>query len=373
MASRTKRAGSTDSMAAAQIDWASFRVLNSLTVVQKKVCWCPFGNVQVKLVYHGGSTFQGESILLKHTVMPLICFGLTVAVCVGQDQPQSSLVRMGVIKSPLITESSGLVRAGVADDFFWTINDSGNAAEVYLIHESGAHRATLKLPGARNRDWESMTTFNRNGTRYLVVGDVGDNGRRRESCTLYWFPEPEFALTNEGITEVAARPRAIEFSYADGPRDCEAIAVDPRNGRLWLVEKIFIDDRRGVAPGVYTLPLPTRNQSGKMIARRVANYPARNVTGMDISSDGRKMLVRTYVRGHWFERGEDEGWDTVLKRFQPSNIALPLQRQGEAICLSADAQTAFLTSESRRQPFWKIHIQRQLEIQRKSKTEKPGK
>lgn len=303
----------------------------------------------------------------------IFCMTLLAATCCAQDESKPPFERLGTVKSKLINESSGLVRASFGEGYFWTLNDSGNAAELYLIAQTGEHKATLKLNGAKNLDWESMTSFTRSGIRYLLVGDVGDNGRRRKSCSLYWFAEPEFVLRKEPVTQIAVTPRQIEFTYSDGPRDCEAIAVDSTRGRLWLVEKIFIDDRRRTVPGVYSMMLPTSQKTKKTVAKRVADYPARNVTGMDISDDGKRMLVRTYIRAHWFERNENQKWDEVFRKFKPELIAVPLQRQGEAICLSGDAKSAFVTSEARRQPIWKIDLVQQLELQRKQNRPKSKK
>ena len=93
---------------------------------------------------------------------------------------------LGTIKESDITESSGLAISGITPDAFWTHNDSGNSAHLFLVATTGKPLARCKLKNAKNRDWEAMCSFDHDGTPWLMVADVGDNSL----CLLYTSPSP---------------------------------------------------------------------------------------------------------------------------------------------------------------------------------------
>ena len=92
-----------------------------------------------------------------------------------------------------IPESSGLSVASFVPNAIWTHNDSGRAAELFLLKHEGDLLAKVELSQSSNKDWEAMSRFKLNGQSYLMVGDVGDNLKRRATSQLYVFKEPDLS------------------------------------------------------------------------------------------------------------------------------------------------------------------------------------
>ncbi len=147
----------------------------------------------------------------------------------------------------------------------------------------------------------------------------------------------------------------MEFTFNDGPHNCEAIGVDPLTQDIWLVEKIYFDSNLNRSPGIYVLNYPG-HAVGPQVAVRVGNFPVRNVTGMAFSPDGKRLIIRNYFNAHLYQRRGNISWRETLIRDKPTAIPLPLQRQGEAICFTADSKAVIVTSESKKQPIWQIDI-----------------
>ena len=116
------------------------------------------------------------------------CFGLQESSYSQQNQASNGqtdndsnsnepLVSLGTNANAEIGESSGLANSKHVENAIWTHNDSGHPTELYLLHTNGRLLANVTVENSRNRDWEAMASFERNGTRYLMIGDVGDNGK----------------------------------------------------------------------------------------------------------------------------------------------------------------------------------------------------
>ncbi len=333
---------------------------------------------------------------------------LVIPMVVGLQEPATNngtadnlLLRLGTVSDPRISESSGLCRCGAIDGAFWTLNDSGCAAELYLISSSGRTLATCVIDGAQNVDWEAMSSIQVDGQTFLMIGDVGDNTLRRESFQVYVVAEPELSddskaaaaddsieFAGEAIHTPAVR---LEFAYDDEPHNCEAIAYDARQRKIWLIEKVYVDDRRESQPGIFALDLPL-NQVFAQLAEmqevdsehsaelvrtnspillnppvRIHEFPVRNVTGMDFSPDGNRLLIRTYMACYLYAQesaagDESASWQSIVQSTRPIRLNLPIQMQGEAICFSPDSRSAIVTSEREGRPLWRVGIDAQVEL-----------
>ena len=76
-------------------------------------------------------------------------------------------------------------------------------------------------------------------------------------------------------------------------------------------------------------------------------------TGMDISPDGRRLVICNYSEAIEFARHDGESWQHAFNR-APRKIALPSRRQGESICYGPDGVTLYLTSEQRPTPLIEV-------------------
>ena len=320
-----------------------------------------------------------------------------------EERVENSISRIGSIEDKTVAESSGLAIAA-AKGCFWTINDSGNPAEVFLFGNAGQKLARVKLTNARNKDWESLASFTLAGERWGLVADVGDNQRLLDAHRLYFFrdltdsavklkdeQDPIFTAKDfENIKSVPAMP--FDFTYQTTPptesskpdgsktkavlirQDCEAVAVDPTTLDIWFVEKVHLNRDRKVVPGIFVLPMPKSQlavhagdlsaaadaiqQSAAMpVAKQIGSFPIRYVSGMSFSPDGKKLIIRNYLTAHLFIRPENKNWQQTVVEQKPLIVALPLQIQGEAICFAEDSQSVIVTSEGVGQPIWKIDLQ----------------
>ncbi len=295
-----------------------------------------------------------------------------------QATAEDALTMLGTLKSKKISESSGLARSNFFEDAWWTMNDSGHGADVFMFGDQGKTLAACELKGAKNRDWEAMSSFQRGGKHYILVADVGDNIARRERCQLYIFEEPKFKPKKKKSYSKKLKSRRFEFRYEDGPRNCEAVACDPDGQSVFLIEKIFLETNKRSQPGIYQLKLPFNGEDAKaqenpeaeagteatadtlLVAKRIGAFPFRGVTGMSISPNGKRLAIRNYLSAHLFERVAVEGklptWEQVFRDSKPKSVPMPLQVQGEAICFTRDNEHLVVTSETARQTIWKVRV-----------------
>lgn len=263
----------------------------------------------------------------------------------------------GLLLDERLGEVSGLASSRRHEDVLWVHNDGGGGPLLYALGNRGGLRGVLEVEGVLNTDWEDMAAFTLDGAHYLLVADTGDNGGLRHTLQLHVVAEPG------AITEKASQPAAwsIAFRWPDGPRDCEAVAVDVANERVLLVSK----KRR--PPEVFSLPLRPVGDEVQVaeLVGTLAGVPAPSeaerqsdpgrpslrgqVTAADLSPDGRRLAVLTYEEVLVYERASGEAWKDALTR-SPRLQALPLLPQAEALGWSADGTRLHATGEFRPAP-----------------------
>lgn len=274
----------------------------------------------------------------------------------------------GRLEQDDLDETSGMAASRRRADLLWMHNDSGAGPLLYAVGTDGRDLGRVEVSGATHVDWEDMASFELDGVPYLLIADVGDNVSRRRSVSLHVVEEP--VLTGERFGRRTTVPVAwsIELVYEDGPLDCEGVAVDVIGQRILLVSK------RTVPMQLYQVPIrPAGSADGApIVATRVGpvfGIPAptaadlerdpqfgqfrSQATALDVSPDGRELVVVTYGNAYRFERGEDEGWREAVSR-TPDVIVLPLLPQIEAGAYGPDAQTLWVTTERRPAPLVRL-------------------
>jgi hypothetical protein len=280
----------------------------------------------------------------------LISLGLLFA---GAEPPASPPIRyetgkrIAVLENPQINESSGLACSRLADGVFWTNNDSGDRPRVFAFNLKGENLAEVSIPGAAAVDWEDMCSFDLDGKSYLLLADAGDNDARRKSCTLYLVEEPKIDPAKRNVSLTAPLASKIEFTYEDGPRDCEAVAVDPTTRTVLLIDK-------RVNRKVYSLPIPKPLvKSSTLTARCIGKLSLGWVTAMDVSPDGRQMIALTYLSAYEYTRRRGQTWTQAFQS-EPRTISVPGRQQGESVCYGRDGKTLYLTSEKTPTPLLEL-------------------
>ena len=219
-----------------------------------------------------------------------------------------------------IAESSGLA---VADGLVLTVNDSGDDPVIYAVDPAtGETVGRTTYTSDAVEDVEALAV-GPDGT--VWVGDIGDNGRDRDSVALYAVPPVQ-----RGDRTLEA-PR-YDLTYPDGALDAETLLADPRDGRLYVVTKELFG-----AGKVYAVP--RRLTEGRThVLRQVAAVKGLLTDGT-FTADGDRALLRGY--GRVFVA------DTDTWRYL-ANMPLPDQRQGEGIALADDPEKLLVSSEGAR-------------------------
>ncbi len=259
-----------------------------------------------------------------------------------------------------MTESSGLAVSRRAPGVLWTHGDSYEEPVLMALAADGTVRGRLRIAGVKNVDWEDIASFTLDGRAWLLVADVGDNSARRSDCVLHVVPEPDPEDFREGEEIEAGVAWSIPVVYPDGPRDCEAVAVDAtegREGRVYLLAK------RTTPHGIYALPLRPTGVAAGLIARRageMAGFPGATdamrllpiatgafraqPTGMDFAADGSAAVVLTYGDVLVYPRRRGETWAEALAK-PPEALAPHGLNQAEAVAFGRNAREIFVTSE----------------------------
>ena len=283
--------------------------------------------------------------------MRVIAFSLLAAATLAAEP--AFVVQPGDAKltSPAVTEASGLAASPSAEGFLWMVNDSGGTPEIHLAQTDGTPRGAVTVADAVNKDWEDLAAFTFNGKPHLLIADTGDNGSARETCNLYIVREPKLPAEGETLSGKTPILWQITFTYEDGPRDCESVAVDAENAKIILISK------RTDPPGVYELPLkPAKNAIARKIGATETKAPgivsvpfANQPTGLDFSADHRMAVIVTYLGVFLFQREEKESWADAFAK-NPEVLAPHKLAQAEAVAFSQDGKSIFAVSEKPSSP-----------------------
>jgi hypothetical protein len=277
---------------------------------------------------------------------------------------RAELVVAGQLESGELVEASGLARSQRSPDVLWSVNDGGSKARLHAFDGSGFHRGRIKLDGVKNRDWEDLSSFQIDGTPYLLVADTGDNDNNRDRVFLYVVLEPDL----DGDDKVKAEPAwSIEFRYPDGPRDVEAVVADPANERAVLLSKrewppvlfevplfppsdgTVVAKRLGP---IETLPAPTRQDREQAVFTKDWHWQP---TAMDLSPDGQLAVILTYRGVYAYHLDPGRSLYESLSG-QAYGFGLGNFRNAESVAFSADSNSIFVTLEGRHAPLLRIDI-----------------
>lgn len=196
-----------------------------------------------------------------------------------------------------LDESSALVVSVDRPGVLWTLNDSGNPAELFAVDTSGLLLGRIRVTGATNYDWEALArgrcpAHSPTGplAACLYLGDIGDNSRERKHLTIYRVAEPDPA--RDTVIPVLD---SLRFVYPDSARDAESMVV-AQNGDIWIVSK-----ERLQSPRLYRLPASAWRARRLAVARSYGPLPIPSASGVEQwttdatwSADGRALIIRTY-------------------------------------------------------------------------------
>ena len=247
-----------------------------------------------------------------------------------------------------LAELSGFAASRLHPGVFWAHNDSGNAPILFALRADGSIVATCPLRGVKVRDPEDIAVGpcgagSRKSCIYL--GDIGDNGGRRQSVQILQVPEPA-TLADQVLV-----PAILPFRYRGGPVDAEALLVDPHTARVFVITKNLLS-----LGDVYRIDDLGSREGGTAVRLRTLR-PARQfdaaTTAADAHASGSRILLRTYTRVWELRSPEARSFEDVLGA---TPIAVPdaAQPQGEAISYTGDGRGYLLGGEGVGSPIYRV-------------------
>lgn len=266
----------------------------------------------------------------------------------------SQPIKIGLCVDKRLCEVSGLVPISGLERCYWVHNDSGDKPRILGIRETGEVIADIRVRTAAATDWEDIAkgpgpkrSGDARAPTCLFVADTGNNDRARQELVVWRFHEPELpkALAAPGAapreaafdTEPAA---GLRFRYPGKAKDCEAMIVHPETGQIYLLTKEILGGMvfriEGSLAGI---------EEKTQTAEEVCGIGRTMITAADLSTDGKKLLVRTYLEIQLYLLPESKKFEEI---FTQPKINLPsslLEVQGESICFDSD-QSVVTVSES---------------------------
>ncbi|MBN1508544.1 MAG: hypothetical protein JW955_16970 [Sedimentisphaerales bacterium] len=254
--------------------------------------------------------------------------------------------QMGIVRSQLTREISGIVASRQNAGVLWVHNDSDDTPRIFAINTQADLLGICNVAGATQRDWEDIAIGpgpdpNR---EYLYIGDIGDNLAQRPEVVIYRVPEPKISAT-AGFGMMPIGPaETIHLTYPGGPRDAETLLVDP------LTRDIYIIAKREFFSKVYRAGFP-QSTTGPTRMEAVTVLPWGFAVAGDVSPDGREVIVRGIFNASLWTRTAGE---PLWHAFAGKQIRLPLasEPQGEAICFDSQGLGYFTISEGADPPLY---------------------
>jgi len=242
---------------------------------------------------------------------------------------------VGRLPARHIPESSGLVKSPAHANVFWTLNDSGNPAQLYAIKSTGE---LLRIVGlvAENLDWEALTADEKGR---LIAADIGDNHHVRPEVQLYRCAEPDPRVR-------PTAPLAVEtfrFMFPKKPGPCDVEAIVARAGYGY----IFTKERNGTR--AFRMPLPEKPPKSCVALQPCGSTNLLNrVTGASLSTDGRALAILSLSKVmviQWPKPLEEHTGADGKPRLFEGKVRTRAIRLGQAEAIAWDGVDLLITTE----------------------------
>ncbi len=280
---------------------------------------------------------------------------ITAAVLCAAALTVHAVEPVGRLSHPALSEVSGIVQSE-RGDFYWVHNDSGDSARIFALDPHGtpikppylaglvADWAGHTIDNAWHFDWEDIALAD----GMLYIADVGNNGNARRDLGVYLVAEPD--------PRAIPRMRAQAFlpiRYPDQEShpaktwhfDCEAVFV--ADGKLHFITKHRQPYRiLEWDAGAKLYRLDTHHTDRENVLTLVGRREdVTVVTGADLSPNGQRLAVATYIALWIFDRPA-AGGDWFSGRAWKLDLDPEVTKQLEAIAWETPS-TLILVNENR--------------------------
>lgn len=199
-----------------------------------------------------------------------------------------------------LKEVSGIQKS-ISSDIIWTIEDSGNANEIYAVDLNGAINKTIKVEDLKNNDWEDLTS-DKEGNLY--IGDFGNNGNIRKDLAIYKIDQRRLDSTSVKTTykvsfyypeQTEFPPKKKAFLY-----DCESFFEFNNNFYLFTKNRSKAFDGTTL---MYKVPNKPGNHKAILLGKfkTCETYSTCAITSAALSPDAKKMVLLAHNQIWLFE------------------------------------------------------------------------
>lgn len=258
--------------------------------------------------------------------------------------------RYATLESACAAESSGICASRRNPGVYWTHNDSSGGSYLYSFDEHGQDMGVFSYQ-AGSEDVEDIAAVTIGGVHYIVLGNIGNHAQVGSLRRVYIIKEPQADLSTRHTFHYIPREdvTTIKFNWPSSiaaTTNSEALAVSPA-GEIFIATK-----EGGNRARVFVLrtKILTGDASDSFrLAFTLSSSRFNQVTGMDISPDGRSMVLVNYAMHAVSEFTLPSG-ETSFSHSSPSSwirtdyASIPAV-QPEGICYSLDGTKIFATSE----------------------------
>ena len=276
--------------------------------------------------------------------------------CPSKFSPFSGPVTVSRLDGKAVAESSGICASRINPNTIWSINDYSNQATLHAVNSTDGSLRQYPIDGGRNYDYEDIACGPGPipDVAYIYAADIGDNMARRgfkyyfgrltwQPVIIYRIREPNLStLQDSKLTQWDK----LEITYSDGPHNAEATMIDPVSGRIFIITKS--------SGSIWMTPEPWGEGDAKMTLTKVGMIKTMPhfLTGMDISPDGKEIVVKFYTHIFYFCMGSRQydnpegAWQDIVDVLtMDDGIKVPYiaEPQGEALCFGSSFDEGIYT------------------------------
>lgn len=248
-----------------------------------------------------------------------------------------------------IKESSG-VEVTAKSNLIWTIQDSGNKAELFGLDDKGTIKQQSLVKDIENIDWEDLTS-DKEGNLY--IGDFGNNKNDRQDLAIYKISaghlmQKQISASSK-ISFYFPEQKAFPPKKSNRIFDVEAFFI--LNNNFYLFTKNRSSKFDGTT-SLYKVPNSPGNHAAKLISsfKTCETFNHCAITSADISPSGKKIALLSSNQVWLFSDFKKDDFFTG----KMNNMQLPTFTQKEGICFT-DENTLYITDEKEKKTGGKLY------------------